>query len=294
MTRAGIPLLAAALLAAGAPEARAQEALSVAIYAPSVSFSDSGARLAFVQGLARAIERKTGIPTTGKAYVRFGDLAAARPDFAILDALCIAARSPGEVLATASIGGAVAQRWALYARERSFAALAGKKLAVVATGCRDADFVDHAMLASEVAAGSFFGALIDKPDVTGAVAAVKDFKTVDAVFAPASAARGLTRVFEAAEVPNPGFVALSRRLPRATIDRVRDAVLAHGAGAGIAGFRAPASYAALAGRLAARPKRALFAAPEPVRLDDTDVLVVPRGEPRVAPVGHHFWEPPTP
>src|SRR6478752_3792384 len=74
--------------------------LTVGIYAPSVAFADSSARLSYVQGLAKAIEDKTGIKTTGKAYIRLSDLTSAKPDFAILEGLCIAAKSPGDVLAT--------------------------------------------------------------------------------------------------------------------------------------------------------------------------------------------------
>ena len=135
---AAVALAVAAPAVAGAQTPPAQ--LTVGMYAPTAAFADSGARLAYVQGLAKAIQTKTGIPTTGKAYVRLGDLVAAKPDFAIIDGLCIAAKSPGQVLATASIGGDTTQAWALFSRGgEDLPKLKGKKLAYVKMECRDAD-----------------------------------------------------------------------------------------------------------------------------------------------------------
>lgn len=269
------------------------EPMTVAIYAPSAAFADSSARLAYVQGLARAIQQKTGTPTTGKAFVRLGDLLAAKPDFAVIDGLCLASRSQGTLLATAAIGGEIAQPWGLYSRGGDgLAALKGKKLAYVKTGCRDGEFLDNAMLDGEVKTASFFGALVEKPDVAGAVLTVRDVKAADAVFAPAAQARGLTKVYDAGAVPNPGFVVLKPG-PQPFMDQVRDAVLGYGSGGGIDGWRAaaPAAYSGLGGRLGARPKRLIFAPPEVVRLDDPDVLVVPASRFEQAPVKQHFWEP---
>jgi hypothetical protein len=272
--------------------AEAQESLNVGIYAPSASFPDSGARLAYIQGLAKAISTKTGIPTTGKAYVRLADLMAAKPDFAIVEGLCIAAKSPGTVLATASINGDTTQTWGLFARgDGGFSGLKGKKLAFVQTGCRDADFIDNAMLDSEVKTKTFFESLVDKQDVSGAVAAVKDFKAADAVFAPTGQAKGLTKLFDTGTVPNPGFVVIAKGLPAGTVDKVKEAVLGYGANLGIDGWKGAASYSSLAGQLGARTKRAVFASPEPVRLDDSDVLIVPTSEFQTATVRQHFWDP---
>jgi hypothetical protein len=284
------------LVVLGALPAAAQQApeqLTVAMYAPAAAFSDSSARLAYMQGLAKAVQQRTGVPTSGKIYVRLGDLLAAKPDFAVIDGQCLAAHSPGQLLASALVGGETAQPWALYTRGgESLATLRGKKLVYVKTGCRDSDFLDNAMLDGEVKTGAFFGALIDKPDVTGAVLAVRDYKAADAVFAPASSAKGLTKAYDAGSVPNPGFVAL-KPFPAALLDGVRDAVLSYGGGGGIDGWRAavPASYQALGGRMGARAKRPVFAAPDVVRLDDQDVIVVPQSKYEQASVKHHFWEP---
>jgi hypothetical protein len=268
--------------------------MTVAMYAPATAFADSSARLAYVQGLARAIQQKTGVPTTGKAFVRLGDLLAARPDFAIIDGQCLGARQgTGTLLATAAIGGDVTQTWGLYSRPgERLASLKGKKLVYVKTGCRDADFLDNAMLDGELRTEGYFGALIDKPDVTGAVLTVRDYKAADAVFAPASQARGLARVYDAGPVPNPGFVALKSH-PTAFLEGVKEAVLSYGSGGGIDGWRAaaPGAYSALGARLVGRSKRLVFAPPEIVRLDDADVLVLPASRWDQATVKQHFWEP---
>lgn len=287
-------LVTLALLAAAVAPAHAQAPtqLNVGIYAPTAAFADSGARLAYVQGLAKAIQQKTGIPTTGKAYVRLDDLMKAKPDFAIIEGICIAAKSPGQVLATASIGGDTSQTWALYARTAEpVGKLKGKKLAYVKTDCRDSDFLDNTMLDTELKTKTHFGSMVDKPDVTGAVAAVKDYKTADAVFAPSSQAKGLTKLFDAGQVPNPGFVTLAKGLPGATVEQVKAAVLGYGAGGGIDGWKGAASYGGLSSDLAAKIKRAIFAPPEVVRMEDQDVLVLPQSEYATATVKQHFWEP---
>jgi hypothetical protein len=290
-------LLAIFIIAGAAPAGaqNAPESLNVAMYAPAAAFPDSSARLAYMQGLAKAVQQKTGIPTSGKIYVRLGDLVAAKPDFAVIDGQCLAAHSPGQILASAVVGGETAQPWALYTRGgESLATLRGKKLVYVKTGCRDADFLDNAMLDGEVKTNTFFGALVDKPDVSAAVLTVRDYKAADAVFAPAPTARGLTKTYDAGPVPNPGFVAM-KPFPAPLLEGVRDAVLSYGGGGGIDGWRAaaPGGYQALGGRMGARAKRPIFAAPDVVRPfeGDQDMLVVPASKYEQATVKTHFWEP---
>jgi hypothetical protein len=277
-----------------AGSAAAQEQLNVGLYAPSAAFADSSARLSYVQGLAKAIQQKTGVATVGRAYVRLGDLTAAKPELAIVDGQCLAGAAMGQVLATATLGGDTAPAWGLYARGAdSLAALKGKKLAYVRTGCRDGEFLDNAMLGGEVKAASYFGALVDKPDVSGAVLAVRDYKQADAVFAPGAQGKGLTKVFDAGTVPAPGFVVLAKGLPAPLLEQVKDAVLGYGGGGGIDGWKAASQqgYSALSGRMSARTRRPVFAAPDVVRVDDQDVLVVPASKFAEAPVRQHFWEP---
>ncbi len=281
-------------------DARAQQAppdqLNVALYAPAASFADSSARLAYVQGLAKAIAQKTGVPTTGKAYVRLGDLMAAKPDFAVIDGQCLATKLPGTLLAVGVTGGDVSQPWALFVRSGdSFPSLKGKKLAYVKTGCRDGEFIDNAMLDGEIKSNAYFGSLVDKPDAPGAVASVRDYRAADAVFAPAGQGKGLTKLYDAGGVPNPGFVALSTRLAGNVVDDVKAAVLGYGGGggSGIDSWRpaAAAAYGTLGTRMGARTKRGVLIAPDVVRLDDQDVLLVPVSKFETATVRQHFWEP---
>jgi hypothetical protein len=290
-------VLISLLLLSATAHAEAPTKLEVALYAPAAAFADSSARLAYVQGLAKAIQQKTGIPTSGKAYVRLGDLNAAHPDFAVIDGQCLSERVPGALLATAVVGGETAQAWALYTRGgdtlASLASLRGKKLVYLKTGCRDVDFLDNAMLSSEVKTATFFGALIDKPDVAGAVGAVRDYKNADAVFAPASQAHGLTKIYEGGSVPNAGFVVTNKGLQADLVDNVKAAVLGYGGGGGLDGWKpaSPGAYTGLAGRMGARVKRAVFALPETVRVDELDVILAPASKWEQAPVKQHFWEP---
>jgi hypothetical protein len=269
--------------------------LLVGLYAPSAAFPDNAARLAYVQGLAKAIQTATGIPTTGKAYTKLGDLTGAKPDFAVVDGLCVAAKSPGTVLAVAAIGGDTKQGWALWSRGDKLDALKGKKLAYVKTGCRDSDFIDNAMLRGEVKSGVWFGGLVEKVDVAAAVATVRDVKQADAVFAPASLAKGLSKVIDTGVVPTPAFVQANKAVPAATAQKVQSAVLAYAAaGGGIDGWRAAAQggYQGLATRMGGRNKRPVMTPPDKVDINDQDVIVVPQSPTEQAGVKQHFWEPP--
>ncbi len=286
--------LAFALLAAPASDVGAQQApgqLTVALYAPSAAFRDSAARSAYVQGLAKAIQTKTGIPTTGKAYVRYSDLKSAKPDFAIVEGQCLAVGSPGPVLATAQIGASTSQSWALFSRGDNFMALKGKKLAFMDTGCRDTDFLDNAMLDSEARVKAHFAGMVGKPDSYGAVETVRSYKQADAVFAPSSQGTGLTKIFDTGQVPNPGFVQMNKNVSGGVASNVQAAVLSYGADQAIQGWKAAASYAGLSGQMGARIKKPVFAVPVPVRIDDQDVLVIPQSKFEQATIRQHFWQP---
>jgi hypothetical protein len=289
-------ILAAALFtlitAERRPRAEPTKKLSVALYAPNVVFADNAARSAYVQALAAAIESDTGIPTTGKAYVRYADLAAAKPDFAIIDGLCIAARAPGKVLATATIGGATEQRWALFALEvRAVADLQGKSLAYVKTGCRDGAFLDNALLGGDLETASHFGKLVDRPEIAGAVAAVRDYKVADAVFAPATAVKGLVEVLDVGPVANPGMVVVNAGLDAALVTRVARVGLAF-RGGGIDGWTAAVSYDALGRRLARRKKTPIMATPDVVPLESLDVIDAPPAVFHRVPIDMRSWQPP--
>jgi hypothetical protein len=270
--------------------------ITIGIYAPSVEFGAAQARLAYVQGLAKAIEQNTGIKTEAQSYANVGALKKDNVDFAIIDGQCYAANMGWKLLASANIGGGTTRAWGLFSSGGSdMQSLKGKKLAFINTGCNDAGFVDNAMLESEVDAG-FFGARVGKNDLTAAIAEVASYKTAQAVFAPASAAKGLTKVFDTGMVPNPAFVDLSGKLPAATTEKVAAAVIGFGGGGAISGWAKGdrGIYSSLAGRLGKVNKAGVLAAPDPVRIDSRDALIEPSTlkDTALVDVRHHFVRPP--
>jgi hypothetical protein len=285
--------LAAAAHAQGAPDAGAK--ITIGIYTPTVEFGTAQARLAYVQGLAKAIEQNTGIKTEAQSYASIAALEKDKVDFAIVDGPCYAVHMGWRLLADANIGGATTRPWALYsASGTTMQDLKGKKLVYVQSGCSDAAFVDNAMLESEVDP-TFFGARVGEKDLTGALATVTSYKTAQAVFAPVGSAKGLNKVFETGAVPNPAFVEVAGKLPTATADKVAAAVIGYGGGGAISGWTRPSRdpYAALASRLGKAQKYGILANPDPVRIDANAVLVDPstlRDAATVA-VRRHFVRP---
>jgi hypothetical protein len=266
-------------LAAGAEHAAAQPAqpVTVGIYAPSVEFGAAQARLAYVQGIAKAIEQGTGIKTEAQSYATIAALKKDNVDFAIIDGLCYATNLGWRLLATANLGGGATRTWALYSSAGdTLQQLKGKKLAFIATGCNDAGFVDNAMLDSEVDAG-FFAARSGNADLTGAIAEVVAYKAAQAVFAPIGSPKGLTKVFDTGAVPNPAFVAISNKQPAAVVDKVAAVVVGYGSAGAIASWTRPNReiYTSLAARLGRSIKSGIPANPEVVRIDAKDALIDP-------------------
>ena len=266
--------------------------ISVGIYAPSIEFGSSSARVAYVQALAKAIEQNTGLAVDAQSYANLAALKKDNVDFAIIDGRCYATNLGWRLLATATIGGATSRPYALYASGASnMQGLRGKKLAYIGSGCNDAGFIDNAMLDSEVAP-NFFAARIGKPDLSAAIAEVANTRTAHAVFAPVGSAKNLTKLFDTGSVPNPAFVAIGAKLPQATVDKIAAAVIGFGGGGAINGWSRPVRdlYTGFATRLGRSVKTPIFANPEPVRIDARDVLVEPPTIKDYALVGvrHHF------
>jgi hypothetical protein len=292
-------LTALGALGATAATAHAQSApakITVGIYTPSVEFGTAQARLAYVQGLAKAIEQNTGIKTEAQSYASITALEKDKVDFAIVDGPCYATHLSWSLLADANIGGSTTRPWALYsATGATMQDLKGKKLVYVQSGCNDAGFVDNAMLESEVDP-TFFSGRVGEKDLTGALATVESYKTAQAVFAPVGSAKSLTKVFETGAVPNPAFVEVSNSVPAATSAKVAAAVIGYGGGGAITGWTRPnrEPYTALAGRLGKVQKFGILANPDPVRLDGKDVLIDPTTlrEAATVPVRRHFVRPP--
>jgi hypothetical protein len=269
--------------------------LTIGIYAPSVEFGAASARLAYVQGLAKAIETNTGIKTEAQSYASLGALKNDNVDFAVIDGQCYAASMGWRLLANAMIGGAATRPWALFsAIGPDMQGLKGKKLAYMQTGCNDNGFIDNAMLESEVDAG-FFSARVGKPDLTAAIAEVASYKGAQAVFAPVGAQKGLTKVFDTGAVPNPAFVQLNAKLPQTVSDKVGAAVVGYGGSGAISSWSAAAKapFQALAGRFGKVVKSGMFASPDPVRFDAKDVLIDPTTlrDTSLTEVRQHFTRP---
>lgn len=276
MATRALLLVAALLVSASTAEAQAPTKLTIGIFTPSVEFGTAQARLAYAQGLAKAIEQNTGIKTEAQSYATLAALKKDNVDYAIIDGPCFATNLNNKLLAVANVGGATTRIWALYSSAGdSMQALKGKKLAFIAMGCNDAGFVDNAMLESEVDA-AFFGSRVGEKDLTGAIASVTSYKTAQAVFAPVGAAKGLSKVFDAGSVPNPAFVQLSQ-VGDTVSDKVAAAVIGYGGSGAISSWTKPSreSYQAFAAKLAPVRKAGVFATPEPVRIDSRDVLLDP-------------------
>ena len=266
--------------------------VTVGIYAPSIEFGSSSARVAYVNALAKAIEQNTGLTVDAQSYANIAALKKDNVDFAIIDGRCYATNLGWRLLATATIGGATSRSYALYANGgANMQGLRGKKLAYIGSGCNDAGFIDNAMLDSEVAP-NFFATRIGKPDLSAAIAEVAQTRTAHAVFAPVGSAKNLTKVFDTGSVPNPAFVAIGTKLPQATVDKIAAAVIGYGGGGAINGWSRPARdlYTSFAARLRRSVKTPIFANPEPVRIDAKDVLAEPPTIKDYALVGvrHHF------
>jgi hypothetical protein len=279
----------------GVAAAQPAQKITIGIYAPTVEFGAAQARLAYVQGIAKAVEQNTGIPTQAQSYANVAALKKDAVDFAIIDGVCYATNLGWRLLATASIGGGTTRAWALYSSAGdTMQSLKGKKLAFIATGCNDAGFVDNAMLESEVDP-AFFGSRSGKPDLTAAIAEVASYKAAQAVFAPTGSAKGLTKVFDTGAVPNPAFVDVGGKLPASIVERVAAAVVGYGGAGAIASWTKPSReiYTALAGRLGKSTKAGVLANPDPVRIDARDALIDPPTlkDTAVVDVRHHFVRP---
>lgn len=263
--------------------------LVVAMWAPTVDFGSGSAAFQYVQGLAKAIEQRVGQPVEGKVVSSYGSLSGA--DFAILDAQCYAVnRGRYTLLANASSS----KQWALYSGSGpSMQGLRGKKLAYVKTSCSDKAFLENAMLESEVDI-SFFSSTVAQSDISGAVAQVASYKGADAVFAPSGSQKGLTKVFDTATVPGPAFVQIGKKT--AVADKVQAAVTGYGGGGAIGSWSGGSEnpYRSLAGRMQTRVKRGIFASPNLVRLDDTDVIIMPDtlDQADQPAIEQHFQRPP--
>lgn len=257
---------------------------SLGIYVPAAPFASSDQIRAHAEALARAIESANGsIMVRVQVHFRYTDLIRAKPNLAVLDARC-ALRAKGTVLATAVVGKSTTERWGLYAASNtSVPTLKGDKILHVPSGCGDDAFLAHGLLASELPL-SFFGPRIGRR--TGALGAkAVSAGIAKAAFLPASAAKGLTRIYDAGPVSNPVLLALGP-LPK----QVRVAVVKGASGfrgTGLVAYRpGGAALRGLAARLKPRKKRFVPATPKPFRMGTVDTIRVPWKKEPALPILH--------
>ncbi len=289
-------LLVVGLTRPGKSQPAGGQSLTIGIYAPTVPFASSQARLQYVQALARAVSQNTGAKVDAQSFTSMSQLKSKRVNFAIIDGQCFASEPRGDLLANAKVGGSTSRSWALFSSQGpSIQALEHKKLAYVRTGCNDGGFLDNAMFESEVPS-RFFSSKVGKPDVQAAVAEVVSRKGAEAVFAPIGSQKGMTKVFDAGSVPNPAFVQVNQKLSKSLVGKVAKAVRSFGGGGAIQSWNSPemGPYRSLRDRMGRRVKRGLLADPSPVRVNVKDVLIPPKtlDDTDLTPVGQHFEEPP--
>jgi len=286
-------------LAASTDARAADKPLTIAIFAPNAPFGSGGDRFSFINRLAAQISSVAGVQATAKAFARASDFETAirnkQVDFAVIDGVYLAERGvPYAVLATATTGGDTSPRWALFSTETRIDQLQGKKLSVASAGSRDSEFLSNALFDGEVQVSKYFAAQAKSPDLAGAVATVSLHKA-DAVFAPESMGGALKKVFEVRDrVPNPAFCEVASGLAPDLVNKVKTAVLSHGAaGPGLDGWKASSSEPcrALAGRMGARVRRPVMVEPEVVRIEDQDVLVPPSLEAGLPDLKQLYWQP---
>jgi len=290
--------LTLALLLVGGVASAQQKPLRIALYAPNAPFASGIDRANFVSRLAQQISSVAGVPAKGDAYARANDLEQAiqkkQVDFAVLDGVYLAQRNvPYQCVATATVGGETAPKWALFANGASdVKSLQGKKLSMAATGGRDDDFIGNGLFDGELSTKKFFAQVAKAPDLTSAVSAVSLGKA-EAVFAPESMGKGMKSVFEAGRVPNAAFCEVGSGIDPALAGKVKQAVLSHGAQAALDGWK-PAdagAYRTLAARLSAKNKRPFMAEPNTVRSEDLDVLAPAAAEAQMPDLKSQFWYP---
>jgi hypothetical protein len=287
-----LSIVAVGLALPRASRAERPAKLTVAMFAPSLGFADAKERSRYLDGLAAAIEAKTGVPTHARVFAHYGDLAASKPDFAVIDATCIAARAPGQVLATAVLDGATTREWGVWASaSTTIAAAAGKaRLAYAATGCRDGDFVDEVVFGGELKSASWFAGVVTKLDVRGAVVATRDYQEADLVIAPKGLATSLHAIVSAGALPNPGFVQLAKSLDGDLVDEVQAVVLGYAA-TGIDGWSQATGYAELAHRMTHAAPRLVVAEPDRVTWTPQRMWSPPAAGFPLTDVRKRLWRP---
>ena len=170
------------------PSASRADGLPVGMYAPSLPYPGTAARVQAVGKLAEHFGKAVGVTGVGRVYARASDFATAvkKADVAIaLVDVAYLAHAGGNytVVAAAVRGGEVSRPWQLVGKSgTTLAQLQGKTLLVPAIGGHENDFVYAALFGGELPR-DYFAKLDTAPDSVSAIAAV-GFGKADAVVVP--------------------------------------------------------------------------------------------------------------
>lgn len=252
-----------AALAVAAPAAA--EPVTVGVFAPSVPFDGTAARLELAQKLATHVAGADGV---GRVYGKAGDFAAALAkgeiQLAVVDASFLATSGIAHTdLAVAVRGDETAIAWQLVARAPVAKVLDLKDRTVITPVLdgRHVDFVANAMLGGELPLTYF--KVEASPDVVSAVTAVGLGKA-DAAVVPGGIAlpAGVTRVATLPSVSWPIFIA-AKGAPADVVAQARERIGSFGGSGAIAGFRTGGTdgYRSLARRMKRNPRQAPMVVP---------------------------------
>ncbi len=164
------------------------DGLTVGMYAPSLPYPGTAARVQAVGKMAEHFGKAVGVNGVGRVYARASDFAAAvkksEVAIALVDvAYLVHASSNYTVVAVAVRGGEVTRPWQLVGKTgTTLAQLRGKPLLVPAMGGHENDFVYAALFGGELPR-DYFAKIDTAPDSVSALAAV-GFGKADAVVVP--------------------------------------------------------------------------------------------------------------
>ncbi|MBP9087211.1 MAG: hypothetical protein KBG15_13905 [Kofleriaceae bacterium] len=170
------------------PSVAHADSLTVGLYAPSLPYPGTAARVQAVGKLAEHFGQAVGGTGVGRVYARASDFAAAvkkaEVAVALVDVAYLAhAGGNYTVIAAAVRGGEIARPWQLVGKTgTTLAQLQGKTILVPAIGGHENDFVYAALFGGELPR-NYFAKLDTAPDAVSALAAV-GFGKADAVVVP--------------------------------------------------------------------------------------------------------------
>ncbi|HTJ44834.1 MAG TPA: PhnD/SsuA/transferrin family substrate-binding protein [Kofleriaceae bacterium] len=261
--------------------ARADDTITIGLYAPTAPFGGTGDRVSFVNALADHLSSSAGgRKVQGKVFSSAGAFAAAVQkgdvQFAIVDAPYAAAQGlPYHILASAVRGGGSTGAWILVGRAgvAHLSDLKGKKIVAPATGAKQGAFITNALFEGEIDA-TFFDKILDAADPKSALTMVSVGKA-DAAVVPSGVEvpGGLSTVMTLRSIGWPMFVAA----PGANAELEKSfaaAITSFSSGGAFSGFAAgdAGHYRALAGSFGKDVKKGPLAVPPPARLSVRDLL----------------------